>query len=215
MPRGLLIDSRFTGVRQNLALNPRPAAAVTDWAYSAGTGGAGTLAVVTTAGAGPQGRTGFERTTVTTAPTGGTVGTYYRAPTGGVPGGLVGDHLRLSMWVRPPVACRMRVSGQTRAAGTAVGTPGTGVYFDCPANVWTRLDVTYIADAAYDALQTWAQIENPVTTVLVGQNWDHANVLNEKGDALGVYFDGAMRNAKWNGTANASTSTGNGYAGRT
>jgi len=200
-----------SGARENLASNPH-AASTTSWGVQLGTGeGMSSWAIDTTPGAGPEGRTGFLRRTVTTAKTGGNSGIYYReaaAPLSGV----AGDVRVLSTWVMFSHAATVSLQGTLRLGSTSV-TTATAPAVVVPANTWTRLSVVVTATGTYDGAQAWAVV-SATSVIPVGGWYAGVDVLIEAGALLRHWFDGShptglspLEVVAWTGAANASTST--------
>lgn len=199
----------MTLLRTNYATNPQPASASTNWTYQNATSEAGSTGVNTTAGAGPDGSTGFQRRTVSTAPTGGTGGHIYTQPAGAI-SGAASSVVAGSMWVRASVALQVRAVVTVRSGGSTVST-ATGPVVTLVPNTWTRISSVVTATGSYDGAQVSAVVQNP-TLLAIGATNDAAQVLIEKASTLGPWFSGATTDDEdhtydWTGTANASTST--------
>lgn len=129
----------------------------------------------------------------------------------GLPAVTPGKKYVDAIYLRPSVTKTIRLYARTvNAAGTLL-TQTVGVQMVCPAGVWTRLSVTFTADATAAAV---------ALLVDVTVNWNAADTLDfgaamhTEGSVPVTYFDGAGSNrdaglytAAWTGTANASAST--------
>lgn len=197
-------------VRTNGIRNPGPrSSSLTGWASGFGTSEVINASWVGTAGAGPQGRTGFYRRTVTTAKTGGQSLAHFTSTAGDV-SGTAGTVRTFSLWVRHSVAVTGAwMSAQFKNGATLVNyTDGTPT--NIPANTWTRLAVTSTAAGTFNTVVIYAV--TPAGAVIpVGGTYDTADVMTELGPSLGAYFDGASGSDvnvthAWTGTANASPS---------
>lgn len=174
--------------RRNFAIDPGPTATHSGrWGFSLATTEAVTSAWVSTPGAGPEGRTGYVRHTVTTAKTAGVGGPRYLSTAADM-SGLNGDARRLSVWVRFSVATTATIVGDVRSVASATirGTATASVAV--AANTWTRLSVTVYANAAYDGAQILVTTAAGNITPIGGW-YDMANVLVEAGENLLPYFD--------------------------
>lgn len=170
--------------RVNLAVDPHMQDGA-NWVFQNNTGGASTDTNLFSATDTPDGAQGYQRSTITTAGSGGNSGPYYRQE--GTEAGQAGDVLTLSLWVRSSVAATMRASANFRAGGVAASSV-LGPDVSVQAGVWTRLSVTATATAAYDGFQVWAV--NSTTPWPLGATIDATMVLVEPGDVLDFYFDG-------------------------
>lgn len=197
-------------VRTNGIRNPGPrTSSLTGWASGFGTSEVINASWVGTAGAAPEGRTGFYRRTVTTAKTGGQSLAYFTSTAGDVSGGA-GTVRTFSLWVRHSVAVTGAwMSAQFKNGATLVNyTDGTPV--NIPANTWTRLAVTSTAAGTFNTVVLYAV--TPAGAVIpVGGTYDTADAMTELGVTLGTYFDGASASTgnithSWAGAANASLS---------
>lgn len=179
-----------TEVRRNHAVDPGPTASSSArWLFATAGGEAVTPAWVSTPGAGPEGRTGFHRHTVTTAKTSGVGGPLYRSLAGDIAGVATGDTSRtISVWVRFSVATTATFVADVRNVGTATTYGAASSSTSVPANTWTRLSVIVYVTAAFDGVQ--AKITTAVTPVFgVGATYDMSSVLVEQGETLRPYFD--------------------------
>lgn len=77
------------------------------------------------------------------------------------------------------------------------------------ANQWHRLSATATVPAG--AAYAWAFAEVYITGLQVGDSLDGTGIMVNSGSTLYQYADGNSANWSWNGTANASTSSGPGY----
>lgn len=176
--------------RRNFAIDPGPtAAASARWLFVTGTSETVTSAWVSTAGAGPEGRTGYMRHTVTAARTGGVGGgPRYRSLAADM-SGVNGDARTISVWVRFSAATTVTLTADLRAIATATirgTTTGSGVAV--AANTWTRLSVVVYASGTYDGSQVSVVVANTPLFPVAGW-YDMANVLAEAGETLLPYFD--------------------------
>lgn len=179
-----------TEVRRNHAVDPGPAASPSArWLFATAGGEAVTSAWVSTPGAGPEGRTGFHRHTVTTAKTSGVGGPLYRSLAGDIAGVATGDTSRtISVWVRFSVATTATLTVDVRNVASATTYGAATASASVPANTWTRLSAIVYVTAAFDGVQ--AKVTTAVTPVFgVGATYDLSSVLVEQGEALLPYFD--------------------------
>lgn len=194
--------------RRNLATNPGPrSSGLIGWMNQTHASETSTTAWVGTAGAGPEGRTGFFRRTTTVAKTGGSTGPYYREPPGATSGGP-GDVLAISAWVRASRALVVQTQLRIRTGGTNA----TLVQLDpvaLVANTWTRIGGTVTTDVDWDGYQFFTYTD-ATTSTPAGTSIDLADVLVERADVVQGYFDGSMSvpgsGVTWEGGANASFS---------
>lgn len=196
--------------RLNLFTQPTPqVASGGPWGFQLGTGEAMTASLVTTAGDGPEGRTKFQRRTVTTAKTGGAAGIFYRESSPDLAGGA-GDVRRVGLWVRyshvmsvtPQVVFRL-------GAATVNAVNGTQVVA-IPANTWRFLTVSGAASGPFDGVQGWGS-SGGSSIIPVGGFYDCGSVIASPGAAPAAYFDGAFANTatavySWRGAPWASVS---------
>jgi hypothetical protein len=192
-----------TVARTNLATNPH-AATATGWAYSAGGGAAANTAQPGTDT--PDGRAGFFRATITTAdPGGSSAGLFYRE-TGTIVGGLPGDVITASFYVRySAVVSGLLPNIGFRSGGSPVGVNTDGVLVGLVVGQWVRVTVTATATTAYDGIQLWAR--EAVAGPAIGTTLDATMVLIERSPVVGDYFDGGSgAGYSWTGAANASIS---------
>jgi hypothetical protein len=192
-------------IRTNLATNPSVETNATRWAYSAGTGGAGSGAR-STATAGWVGAA-FYRATWTTGTSAVNGGVNYTHA-----GITAGTAYTVSYYARPSVTQTLKIAFEWYDGASALISVLNGTPAAATANAWTRYSLTGTAPA------------NAVTMVVScyaatgGVNWSVGNTLDVDGllieatSTLGVYFDGdtapvAGTVYAWTGTAHASTST--------
>ena len=161
-----------------------------------------------TPGAGPQGRTGFIRQTVSNPKTVGSSGWMYQDGTGDK---ISGEVWSGGMWVRfgTAVTVTPRMSFIAADGVTLVGTK-TAAPVVAAANTWTYVKVDgVVSTASYDNLQFWAQVEG----VVPKSSWyDATDMIFEKAQGVGTYFDGSFPDTStvlysWRGSENSSQST--------
>lgn len=174
--------------RRNFAIDPGPTASPSGrWGFSPATTEAVSSAWVSTPGAGPEGRTGYMRHTVTTAKTAGVGGPRYLSVAADM-SGLNGDARTLSVWVRFSVATTATLVGDLRSVASATLRGTASATVAVAANTWTRLKVTVYATGAFDGAQLLVTTAtSPVFPI--GGWYDMANVLVEAGEDLLPYFD--------------------------
>lgn len=205
----------MTVVCTNRALNPRPAAATTGWAYVPGSGEAGTSTLVTGAVDGPvlaDGTqvTSYMRRTVSTAKVSGASGWSYGGTAGAPAVGVAGDPWAGSMYVRSSVATSIDFRTSVRTGTTGAGSHDAGVVA-LPAGQWVRLSSLLAAAAgSYDNAYLWA-FQSGITQPN-GSTLDVCCAQPERGTVVHDYIDGALPDNldyiyDWAGTANASIST--------
>jgi hypothetical protein len=198
-----------TVLRTNRAPTPIATTMGGPWSFAYGDNEAVLYSADNTAGAGPQGRTGFIRQTVTNAKTGGSSGWRYEDATGA---GVAGEVWSAGMWVRfgttTTVTPRLAFYDQAIDGNIVGSTTGPGV--SVPANTWTYVKVdSATSTAAYKHLQFWAQ----VTGVVAKDSWyDATNLIFEYATTVGTYFDGSFTDTStllydWVGNVNTSQST--------
>jgi hypothetical protein len=176
------------------------------WRFSNGTSESLVYSADSTVGAGPQGRTGFIRQTVTNAKTGGGSGWVYEDGTGS---GAAGDVWSAGMWVRFATATTVTPRFTMFWIGIPVASI-TGADVVAPANTWTYLTVNGLtATAEFDQLQFWAGVAGVVPP---GGWYDATNLIFEQGPTVGDYFDGSFADTptliyEWFGLENSSKST--------
>lgn len=205
-------------VRTNHHGDPAATATTTAnlWAYSNGTGGAVTQAVVTGASDGPPILPGggrlrtYRRATITAAATGGSAGPYTQTIVTG--GGVAGAQSAQSMWARTNRAVSGLVYIRFYLASTVVNTLSYPLTFT--AGAWTRLAGSLTASGPWDRMRVWFVPTNTVPHLpQVGDVWDFTGALMELGTTVvGDYLDGSLPNTRardyaWTGPANASPST--------
>lgn len=195
--------------RTNRATNPAVASTATNWAFVAGTSGAGSGA--RNAGLAVDGRPGFFRSTWTTATTALSGGLSYTQT-----GLTASTQYRLSVYVRSSKAqtVRLRADFQNSSAATVNTVNGTAVAL--LANTWTRIDVQGTSGAAVDRVVVTAEATTGGTNWAAGDTFDGVNILIEQASVLNPYFDGSYADGngidyQWTGAADGSTSTATTY----
>jgi hypothetical protein len=200
------------GVRTNTAVTPVASSVGAPWTYSLGTGETFTTVAVTTAGDGPQGRTGYIRRTVLTpkSPTIPSGPIYKDVAAAGTSGGA-GDVWSVGMWVRVSVPVTITPQGHVVRGATQVSSK-SGTPVAVAAGTWTWLAVDGVPSVAtYDSVRMFCQL--PGSAVLpVGATIDTTDALIIKAPTAGDYFDGSYTDAPptayaWSGVPNGSTST--------
>lgn len=185
----------------NLVTNPSVETNTSNWSASYGTGGAGTSALTT--GSAYLGN-GFYRMTWTT----GSSDVFRGAEVVSMSPVSANLTYTASAWVRLNRIQRMTVGILFTAGAGTTQVFSSGVVVQ--PNTWTRLSVTATADPA--ALSANVRIYS--TSGASGTTWQAGDTLDvdattlTQGATLYTYADGSSLGWIWNGTANASTSTG-------
>jgi prepilin-type N-terminal cleavage/methylation domain-containing protein len=188
----------------NLALNPSLETNGTGWSerwYGAG-GGAGTLSRTNLAAL--YGNYGY-RKTWTTAGGGQDIGMQY------IQAVTAGKTYSFSAYVRASVVTTERPFIQWKdAANATIGSSINGTEFTPAANAWQRMAVSATAPAGATSV-TFVWGPYPASgspTAIVGQTVDFDGLMVTESAVPQTYADGSSTDWAWNGTANASTSTG-------
>lgn len=185
----------------NLFPNPQ-AATVSRLAFWPGVSGA-TSNSIRSDGA-PFGSTYF-RSTWTTSPTSGGGALTVDNAGSFTPGATV----TTSFYVRPSINQVFVINIQYYDGATPVGGGNPGQVFTAPANQWTRISSTQTLTGTADDIQVRAYALDPASTLWpVGSTLDFTNVMQTLGSTLYNYGGGALNGWVWNGTPNASTSSG-------
>jgi hypothetical protein len=194
--------------RTNLVPDPRATVAA-NYAGGAGSGGAITETMVTGATDGPTLPNGtkvptYARYTWTTANTATPINAGYTVAGQGIPV-AASDRVSLVIYFRcsaEATSARAAVRPWTNGANGA-DLPGTSQTL--AAGVWHAVTVD---GATLPAGTTGINAARVLISRLmpVGGTLDVTAVMLEKSTAAGTYFDGTFANARWSGTANASTS---------
>lgn len=187
----------------NLATNPSVDVNGNLWAarwYGAG-GGSGTTAL--TASARYDGINGY-RKTWTVAGGGQDIGFNYTQPV------VAGKTYAFSAYIRASVVTGHRAIVQWRDGANATISSVTPAEVSIPANTWQRLSATGTAPAnAVSAVFIWGPYPGSgAPTAIVGQTVDFDALMVTEGSTVYNYADGDSAHWSWNGTPNASTSTG-------
>ncbi len=193
--------------RTNRATNPAVAAAITNWAVVAGTGG--TATTVRNTGDGMF-RPGFARTAWTVA-TSAVSGGFTYTQSSGIPASTA---QAFQVWVISSKTQRLQLTVACKNSGGTTVNTITGTAVVVPANTLTAVQ----AQGTSGALVTQAVLTVAAVSGTSGTNWangdtlDGMGVLIENGTTYGDYFDGEMPDGgsivyAWTGTADASTST--------
>ena len=190
----------------NLATNPSVELNGNNWSnrwYGGRPTGSGTLTL--TALAAYSGTVGY-RKTWTTAGGGQDIGMTYR-----VDNLQAGKTYTFSGYIRDSVAtgCRPLIdwmdSSNANVSSTIIGSE-----LATAANTWQRISITQTAPvnavAALFSLGPYPSSGSP--TSAVGQTIDFDSIMIVEGSSLPAYADGSSSNWVWNGTPNASNSTG-------
>ena len=196
-------------VRENLCPNPSVETTADGYGAAPAAGGAATLARVAGGVAGQW----MVQAKWTVAPTSIEWGGVYTQLTN--PDSVLPNRTYTgSAFVRPSRTQLMTVLADTRDVGNTVQLPGfTSPAVSCPANVWTRLSVTFTPTDARTSRVTLGFYSASPGGVFwqVGDTLDVDAVMTEETDALLGYFDGATPDTlsadySWTGAAHASTS---------
>jgi Tfp pilus assembly protein PilE len=191
----------------NLLINSSFTASTAGWQSSAGTGGTASFVRSPTGGVdgGPFGRMSW-----TVAPT-----SFFYATTGSGTSGDVnrtavtgGVTYTASGWVRASWAVNIYpITTCYDAAATNTGGCVNGSTVTLVPNTWTRLNVTFTpGTGTVGAVVRFQMSGTPFPSV--GSTFDIDQVMVTQGSTLYNYADGDSSSWVWNGTANASTSTG-------
>jgi hypothetical protein len=196
--------------RLNLFAQPTPQVASGGaWGFQPGTGETQTASLVTTPGAGPEGRTKYQRRTVTAAKSAGASGIFYRETSADL-AGAAGAARCAGLWVRYSHVVTATPQLMFRLGATTVttvnGTPAAAI----PANTWRYLTVSGVASAAFDGVQAWC-VSAGSSVIPVGGFYDCGSVIAAAGTTVGAYFDGSFASTAahvyaWRSAAWASVS---------
>lgn len=196
--------------RLNLFTQPTPQVASGGaWGFQPGTAEAMTASLNTTPGAGPEGRTKFQRRTVTTAKTGGSSGIFYREASADL-AGVAGDVRRVGLWVRYSHVMSVTPQIVFRLGAATVNTVNGVQVVGIPANTWRFLTVAGAATGPFDGVQGWG-VSAGSSVIPVGGFYDCGSVIASVGTAAAPYFDGSFVSTpelaySWRGAAWASVS---------
>ena len=180
--------------------------------------GAANYALVTSASDGPVGITTYIRKTWTVAPSdiacSGDTGFDLAATTLSRLIVTAGDSYTISCYLRPSVTRTLNVGVyQYTSAGVAF-SPGRsyGPYVTGTANQWNRVSYAYTVPAGVAQISfvcdSSGNSDNGAVNWQAGASLDGTGLMVTKGSSLYNFADGNSPNWVWNGTANASTSTG-------
>lgn len=187
----------------NLAVNPSFESGLGACGASWGTGGAGTWASGTS---GAQSGGSYSRMTFSQAPTGyAGVWSYCDSPVTAVPNAktyTATGYVRTS-WSSKFFPDIVAFS----ATGTYLGE-AYGPKISTPAGAWTRLSVTYSVPAQTSKLTLRFYQDSGGTLPSVGATLDTDSIMLTEGAQAYTFSDGNSPNWVWNGSPNASTSTG-------
>ncbi|MBL8158844.1 prepilin-type N-terminal cleavage/methylation domain-containing protein [Candidatus Saccharibacteria bacterium] len=182
----------------NLMPNPKMATNTTGWSPRMSTGGTGTGTQLTGQTTFTPSVTTAYRVTLTAVPA-----SWWRMTTQGIPV-TVGQSYTLSSWIRPSATLSTGVILIWKNSSNSIITEN-GAASSHVANTWERRSVTATAPAAAVTLQV--DIGAPGSAA-IGTSLDATGVMVEQGSTLTNYADGDTAGWIWNGTANASSSTG-------
>lgn len=187
----------------NLASNPSAETNSVNWSYYLPDGGA---TVTRPTGTAPFGSS-FSRMTWTVS--GSTVGGgIYQMNMGA---GLIttGVTYQSSIYIRSSKAQTMAAYLIFRnVSNVTVGSTVSGSTVSVPANTWTRLTVSATAPATANSALIAAYATTGGSNWLAGDTLDGDGAMLTSGATPNNYGDGDSPGWIWNGTANASTSTG-------
>lgn len=200
--------SVIPAARRNYALNPVPLSSAANWFAGFGNG-AGATSLDTTAGDGPEGRTGFRRSTFTTAATLSNGAGHWVRFDGSRPVVPAGTPTYCSVWYRSSVALTVQVRLLARLSNANVGGEIVANTVDIPANTWVNLGGVIAPTGDYDATQIRI-FALPGFEIPAGATLDMGSVLFA--DSAGSYFDGSFPATpdwtySWDGPVNNSAST--------
>lgn len=184
----------------NLFPDPSLTGAIAYW-NSFGTSGAGTRSTPTDGGAqGPS----YARLRVTTAPTGGSLGTGTNITQPAVAGQSYSfsGYVRTS-WVTSSAASILFVDG---VGGNLPSVNGSSTAI--PAGTWTRVTVTGVAPAGTAAMRPWVATTSGAALPPANSTFDADGFMLTSGAIIVPYGDGDAPGWAWNGAANNSSSTG-------
>lgn len=112
----------------------------------------------------------------------------------------------VSAYIRSSAPVTYYIGAERRnSAGTNIGNTISGMY-SIPANTWTRLSFLVNPVPTMDRF-TLIIYSNPAV-LAAGDTIDFDGIMATQEDALQTYADGGSTGWSWNGTANASTSSG-------
>ena len=113
--------------------------------------------------------------------------------------GVSGDVITVSAWIKSSASNVYLVK---RGSGVAYGAIAKGV----TPNQWTRIAQSYTVDAG--ATSFYVDVGWESGQAAAGSTLYVDDIMVTSGSTLYNYADGSSQNWIWNGTANASTSTG-------
>lgn len=172
-----------------------------------GSGGTGAYTIET--GATPVGNV-FGRKTWTTAPTGGSGDTGFNA--GSLPV-VAGETYTFSAFLRSTKPRWHEFGASLFEVGSSTSTTRARSSVQLiPANTWTRVSWTYTIPSNIERVSMLVDITGTTTGGALawanGDTLDVTGYMATRGDTLYAYADGSSDTWLWNGTANASTSSG-------
>ncbi len=182
----------------NLAINPSATATT---GYSAA-GAAGSTAIVNSTGY--SGNT-FIRRTFSAA---GAGGQYYTIGSSASPSVTPGKSYTASVWMRGSSAVNTRAAIEWKNSSGIISS-SNGTYVAANASSWRKIVVTGVAPAAATHVTITMYISGSPQWI-IGDYQDIDAVMFTEGSREYAYADGSTENWIWNGTPNASTSTGPG-----
>ena len=185
----------------NLVSNPSVRVDSSGWYGVVSASGAFTSARISAvSGLSDLGITTAQRLTITTVPN-----TWWRNSYSYYVNVNAGQTYSLSAYIRPSVATQTGVIIIWRNAsnGTIIESPSAWV--TQTANTWERRSVT--ATAPSGAVSVRLDI-GATSGAVMGATLDTTALMFEEGSTVHSYADGSSPNWVWNGTANASSSTG-------
>jgi prepilin-type N-terminal cleavage/methylation domain-containing protein len=193
------------GAITNLVLNPGIESDMTSWTTNWGTSGAG--ATTRRTDGAPFG-SAYIRATWTTASTSPNGGVYYNHPSNGQIS--EGTTYTASASVRVSRTQRMKISLYWINSSGAAVTTVDGPQVVLSPGAWTRMSVT--AQAPTGAVRyfivPFATAGTSYSPWAANDYVDADGMMLTEGSTLYTYADGSSAGWAWNGTANASTSSG-------
>ena len=188
----------------NLVSNPNVEGSTASWGnYTNG----GTISASRPNTGGATSSTYFYRITWTAASTGKGGGCYpYRAGQGQL---TAGNTYTFSIWIRSSVVQVVNMQLEWNDSSfVRIGSIVYGSNFNLSANTWTRVSMTAVAPSGVYAVTFPVYVNSGGSLWQAGDYMDCDSAMLTEGSTLYNYADGSSPNWVWNGTANASTSTG-------
>lgn len=193
------------GVVTNYVLNPKLSVDAAGWTVGAGSGGAAGL--TRTATGGPSGvASSFARSEWTAASTSPGAISVGQSISLGAPV-TAGATYTPSLYVRSSAAMNVYVDSIVYSASGTVLHDSSQTTASLPADTWTRIQgLSYVAPSG--AATASVRLVTGSAGVAAGVKIDTTAAMLNMGTDVPAYADGDTTGWVWNGTVNASTSTG-------